>query len=282
MWEPRPLTPLWASTACHRDSFTFYFYPSRVDYVIGSLTILLNAVASYEIATGKWMPTSMCIRSSVGQSVSRSVSEWVSLSVYLPTYLSCSHLEQRAYVKRFVSLQFLNLRQSEGLLERGISSLRGRYLHRTTQTQNKRRQTSMPRVELELTIPAFEWAKTFHILNRAAVVIDINNYLGKNITLYWIQLALFPKILEKLCFSIKKNNITYELHHNLSNCSSRYSGLNGRKIHIFKYKKRNPVFPMKVSEITCCDNKFCTADCVTVAAWISDRMTWDQLNRQQA
>jgi hypothetical protein len=23
MWEPRPLTPLWAFTACYRDSFTF-------------------------------------------------------------------------------------------------------------------------------------------------------------------------------------------------------------------------------------------------------------------
>jgi hypothetical protein len=26
MWEPRPLTPLWAFTACYRNSFTFYFY----------------------------------------------------------------------------------------------------------------------------------------------------------------------------------------------------------------------------------------------------------------
>jgi hypothetical protein len=25
MWEPRRLTTLWASTACHRDSFTFTF-----------------------------------------------------------------------------------------------------------------------------------------------------------------------------------------------------------------------------------------------------------------
>jgi hypothetical protein len=24
MWEPRRLTTLWASTACYRDSFTFY------------------------------------------------------------------------------------------------------------------------------------------------------------------------------------------------------------------------------------------------------------------
>jgi hypothetical protein len=25
MWEPRPLTPLWAFTDCYRDSFTFFF-----------------------------------------------------------------------------------------------------------------------------------------------------------------------------------------------------------------------------------------------------------------
>jgi hypothetical protein len=42
-------------------------------------------------------------------------------------------------VKRFVSIQFLNLRQSVGFLGRGISPMQGRYLYRTTQTQNKRR-----------------------------------------------------------------------------------------------------------------------------------------------
>jgi hypothetical protein len=25
MWEPRPLTTLWAVTACYRDSFTFFY-----------------------------------------------------------------------------------------------------------------------------------------------------------------------------------------------------------------------------------------------------------------
>jgi hypothetical protein len=48
----------------------------------------------------------------------------------------CSHLEHRASVKRFVSLQFLNLRHSVGLLGRVISPSQGRYL---TQTQNKHR-----------------------------------------------------------------------------------------------------------------------------------------------
>jgi hypothetical protein len=38
-------------------------------------------------------------------------------------------------VKRFVSLQFLDLRQSVGLLGRGISPMQGLYLHRRTQTK---------------------------------------------------------------------------------------------------------------------------------------------------
>jgi hypothetical protein len=83
-------------------------------------------------------------------------------------YSCCSHLEHRASVKRFVSLQFLNLRHSLGLLRRVISPSQGRYL---TQTQNKHQQTSMPRAGFEPTIPAFERAKTVHDLDRAATVI---------------------------------------------------------------------------------------------------------------
>jgi hypothetical protein len=43
--------------------------------------------------------------------------------------------------------------------------------HRTTQTQNKRTQTSTPRVGFEATTPVFERAKTVHALDRAATVI---------------------------------------------------------------------------------------------------------------
>jgi hypothetical protein len=43
---------------------------------------------------------------------------------------------------RFFS--FLIYTQSVGILERGITPLQGRYLHRETQTQNKRTHTSMP------------------------------------------------------------------------------------------------------------------------------------------
>jgi hypothetical protein len=44
--------------------------------------------------------------------------------------------------------------------------------HRTTQTQ-----ISMPRVVFEPTIPAFEWTKTVHALERAATVIGHQLYI---------------------------------------------------------------------------------------------------------
>jgi hypothetical protein len=42
--------------------------------------------------------------------------------------------------------------------------------HRTTQTQNKRTQTAMPRMGFETTIPVFERTKTVHALDGAATV----------------------------------------------------------------------------------------------------------------
>jgi hypothetical protein len=45
--------------------------------------------------------------------------------------------------------------------------------YRTTQTQNKRTQTSMPRVGFEPTIPVFERAKTVHALDRAVTPIGL-------------------------------------------------------------------------------------------------------------
>jgi hypothetical protein len=46
-------------------------------------------------------------------------------------------------------------------------------IHRTTQIQNKRIQTSMPQVGFESSTPVFERAKTVHALDRAATVIDL-------------------------------------------------------------------------------------------------------------
>jgi hypothetical protein len=45
--------------------------------------------------------------------------------------------------------------------------------HRTTQAQDKRTQTSMPRVSFEPMIPVFKRAKTVHDLDRAATLIYI-------------------------------------------------------------------------------------------------------------
>jgi hypothetical protein len=42
--------------------------------------------------------------------------------------------------------------------------------HRTTQTQNKRTETSIPRVGFEPTIQVFDRAKTVHALERAVAV----------------------------------------------------------------------------------------------------------------
>jgi hypothetical protein len=60
---------------------------------------------------------------------------------------------------------------SVGLLQRWISQSQGLYLYTEQQTQNKRTQTSMPRVGLEPTIPVFERAKMGHALARVANVI---------------------------------------------------------------------------------------------------------------
>jgi hypothetical protein len=53
-------------------------------------------------------------------------------------------------------------------------------VHRTTQTQNKRTQTSMPQVRFERTIPAFERAKTVHALDRALTMIGLVFIDGPN------------------------------------------------------------------------------------------------------
>jgi hypothetical protein len=42
MWEPRPITPLWAFTACYRDSFTFF-----IDYSICIIRICRTAFETY-------------------------------------------------------------------------------------------------------------------------------------------------------------------------------------------------------------------------------------------
>jgi hypothetical protein len=50
--------------------------------------------------------------------------------------------------------------------------------HRTIQTQNKRIQTSMPRLGLEPTTAMFKWEKTTHALDRATIVIGSNTFVN--------------------------------------------------------------------------------------------------------
>jgi hypothetical protein len=80
-----------------------------------------------------------------------------------------AHIGPRPPLTRFLNLSY-TYRQLVGLLGRVISQSQGRYLHRATQTQNKRRQTSMPLAGFESTIPVFKLAKTFHALDRVANV----------------------------------------------------------------------------------------------------------------
>jgi hypothetical protein len=63
---------------------------------------------------------------------------------------------------------FLIHTQSVGLLEREISQSQDRYLHRTAQTQNKRTQTSMPRLGFEPTTPVIDRVKTVQALHDVA------------------------------------------------------------------------------------------------------------------
>jgi hypothetical protein len=105
------------------------------------------------------------------------VSGSVSLFPVTPT------LEHRASMKRFVSLKFLNpkrIGRTPWIRDQPVA----RPL--PTQTQNKRRQTSMPWMGFESTNLTFERAKTFHALDRAAMVIGC---FGINFTNYVTCLA---------------------------------------------------------------------------------------------
>jgi hypothetical protein len=86
------------------------------------------------------------------------------LSIYLSTYLSL----YSPFVEPWPLFQFLNRWVS---LSVGSARRKPLLTHRTTQSQNKCTRTSMPPVGCELTIPAFERAKTVHVSDRAATVI---------------------------------------------------------------------------------------------------------------
>jgi hypothetical protein len=89
--------------------------------------------------------------------------------IYL--YFCCSHLEHRASVKCFVSLQFRNLRQAVGLLRREIGATQGSYLHINTEKS----QTNIHALNgIGTHDPNFVRAEVVHALDRAAIVIGQN------------------------------------------------------------------------------------------------------------
>jgi hypothetical protein len=135
------------------------------------------------------------ILSSWIQSIPYFYEETIYLSIYLSVYLSiclsiylslCLSIYPSIYLSLSVCLwlyspggpwphfQFINLYTVSRTSWTGDQPVaRPLPTHRATQTQNKRTQTSMPRVGFEPTIPVFEWAKTVHALDRASTVIGI-------------------------------------------------------------------------------------------------------------
>jgi hypothetical protein len=85
------------------------------------------------------------------------------LSIYLFIYLSI--YGSTALCCALEALRFLNPIHSRG--DQPVA--RPLPIHRTTQTQNKRTQTSIPRVGFESATPLFEGAKTVHALDCAAL-----------------------------------------------------------------------------------------------------------------
>jgi hypothetical protein len=134
MWDPQRLTTLWPSMASYRVH-----------------RLMFHAYNFY-------------------YSINKNFSFRRQLFLFLS--YSCSSLWSVVHPRNSsFHFSFLIFRQSVELLGRGISLSQGRYLHRTTQTRNKRGQTFMPRLAFEPTTPVFEWAKPVHALDRAATVI---------------------------------------------------------------------------------------------------------------
>jgi hypothetical protein len=87
----------------------------------------------------------------------------------------CSHLQYRAAIKRFVSIQFLILKQLVKLFGRGINPSQGRYLK---QIQNKHGLTGIRTHDPQCSV--FKLPKTFHTLDHAATVVGSSS-IGRQI-----------------------------------------------------------------------------------------------------
>jgi hypothetical protein len=84
--------------------------------------------------------------------------------------------------------------QTVGLLGQVISPSQGRYLNTGQHKQNKRTQTSMPRVGFEPTIPASERVKTIHALDRATTVTGLYIHTWVNLTVDKVKIKFIAFI----------------------------------------------------------------------------------------
>jgi hypothetical protein len=108
------------------------------------------------------------------------------LSIYLSIYLSVA-LQPFWTVADFQFLSPYTVGRSPWTGDQPVT--RPPPTHRTKQTQNKRAQTSMPRVGFEPIIPAFERAKTVNALDGAATMIGRSVFQGNEIQLSHVKFA---------------------------------------------------------------------------------------------
>jgi hypothetical protein len=88
----------------------------------------------------------------------------------------------RPFVGPWPHFQFLNLYTVGRTPWTGDQSVaRPLSTHTTAQTQNKRKQISIPQVGFEPTSPVLERAKTVHALGRATTVIGWSGNIGSRI-----------------------------------------------------------------------------------------------------
>jgi hypothetical protein len=135
MWEPEYLTSLWASMACYRDTFTFLYKSlSLYDQVTNVPHVSLLSHDRYQYDN-----PILSKHRSISSSTLATALENVYFFYRNPVYI----VSRTPWT-------------GDQLVARPLPT------HRKTQTQNKRTQTSIPRVGFEHTIPAFERAKLVH------------------------------------------------------------------------------------------------------------------------
>jgi hypothetical protein len=120
----------------------------------------------------------------------------ICLSIYLSTYSPLFYLG-RVFSFLILCTVGRTPRTGDQLVARTLPT------HRTTQTQNKRTQTYMPRVGFETMIPAFERAKTVNALDRAATVIDPHPFNPSHIRITSTFVLLFSP--EDRCSRLLRN-----------------------------------------------------------------------------